>query len=289
MKKLFALLIAFTMLAGLSTPVIAQNENIEAPETEAVENDSTEDNQEKDTTKEQAPAQEEDAEKEETTQVKEDDSTDESITYVIKEKFIEGDPRFMTPVLIVLILGLAVAIERIISLSLSTINKNKFVLEVEEAVKTGGTEAAKEVCRNTRGPIASIFYQGLDRSDEGIEVVEKTVVSYGSVQMGQLEKGMVWLSLFIALAPMLGFMGTVIGMIGAFDDIQSAGDISPTVVAGGIKVALLTTVAGLIVAIVLQLFYNYIVNKIDTMVNNMEEASIDLVDILVKNTSIKKG
>jgi len=212
-----------------------------------------------------------------------EEAPEKGIHQVIKEKFIEGDPVWMTPVLICLILGLAVAIERIITLSLFSINKDKFVLEVEEAVKTGGVEAAKEVCRNTRGPIASIFYQGLDRSDEGIDVVEKTIVSYGSVQMGQMEKGMVWLSLFIALAPMLGFMGTVIGMIQAFDQIQLQGDISPAVVAGGIKVALLTTVAGLIVAIFLQLFYNYIVNKVDTMVNNMEEASIDLVDILVKN------
>ncbi|MHB1279403.1 MAG: MotA/TolQ/ExbB proton channel family protein, partial [Bacteroidia bacterium] len=182
-----------------------------------------------------------------------------------------------------LILGLAVAIERIIVLSLFSINKDKFVLEIEEAIKTGGVEAAKEICRKTRGPIASIYYQGLDRSNEGIEVVEKTIVSYGSVQMGQMEKGMIWLSLFIALGPMLGFLGTVIGMIQAFDMIQAAGDINPTVVAGGIKVALLTTVGGLIVAMFLQLFYNYIISKIDTIVNNMEEASIDLVDILVKN------
>jgi biopolymer transport protein ExbB len=149
-------------------------------------------------------------------------------------------------------------------------------------MKQGGIEAAKEVCRNTRGPVASIFYQGLDRADEGIDVVEKSVVTYGSVQMGQLESGLTWIALFIALAPMLGFMGTVIGMIGAFDAIEAAGDISPSLVAGGIKIALITTVFGLIVAIILQIFYNYIVSKIDKLVNTMEDASISLIDILMK-------
>ena len=144
-------------------------------------------------------------------------------------------------------------------------------------------EKAKEVCRNTSGPIASIFYQGLERSSKGIDAVEKSIVSYGSVQMGLLERGTTWISLFIALAPMLGFMGTVIGMIGAFDAIAEAGDVSPSLVAGGIKIALLTTVGGLIVAVILQLFYNYLVSKIDSLVNNMEDASISLVDILVKN------
>ena len=152
---------------------------------------------------------------------------------------------------------------------------------VEDALNSGGVEAAKEVCRNTSGPVASIFYQGLDRSDEGMEMVEKSVVAYGSVQMGKLEQGVSWISLFIALAPMLGFMGTVIGMIGAFDAIEAAGDISPSLVAGGIKVALLTTVFGLIVAIILQIFYNYIIAKVDSIVNDMENASISLVDLLM--------
>ena len=152
-----------------------------------------------------------------------------------------------------------------------------------EALEEGGVEAAKEVCRNTRGPVASIFYQGLDRIDEGIEVVEKSVVAYGGVQMGLLEKGITWIALFIAVAPMLGFMGTVIGMIGAFDSIQQAGDISPALVAGGIKVALITTVSGLIVAVILQVFYNYIISKVDSIVNDMEDASISLIDILVKH------
>ena len=185
-------------------------------------------------------------------------------------------------VLVALILGLAIAIERIIYLNLATTNTKKLVANVDDALSSGGVEAAKEVCRNTKGPVASIFYQGLDRVDEGVDAAEKAVVSYGGVQMGLLEKNVSWISLFIALAPMLGFMGTVIGMIGAFNDIAVANDISPAVVAGGIKVALLTTVFGLIVAIILQIFYNYIVSKIDGIVNNMEDASIQLVDLLVK-------
>lgn len=201
----------------------------------------------------------------------------------LKQKYIEGDPFWMTPVLICLIIGLALSIERIVYLNLSTINTSKFLDEVETALKNGGAEAAKDVCRNTRGPIASIFYQGLDRADEGIEMVEKSVVSYGGVQMGLLEKGLSWLSLFIALAPMLGFLGTVIGMIQAFDKIVQDGGVSPTTVADGIKVSLLTTVFGLIAAIVLQIFYNYVVSKVDGIVNEMEDASISLVDMMLKH------
>lgn len=205
---------------------------------------------------------------------------------LLKEKFIEGDPIWMTPVLLCLILGLAIAIERIISLSLASININRFGAKVEDILKSQGIEAAKEYCRKTRGPVASVYYQGLARVGEGMDVVEKSIASYGSVQMGQLERGLVWLSLFIALAPMLGFLGTVVGMIFAFDQIAAAGDISPTVVAGGIKVALLTTVGGLIVAIILQIFYNYIVSKVDTIVNNMEESAINLLDMLINNNVI---
>ena len=204
-------------------------------------------------------------------------------TQELKKRFIEGGPGFMGIVLLCLILGLAIAIERIIFLNLSTTNTAKLTASVEDALKSGGLAAAKEVCRNTSGPVASIFYQGVDRSSEGIENAEKAVVAYGGVQMGQLEKNVSWISLFIALAPMLGFMGTVIGMIGAFDAIEAAGDISPSLVAGGIKVALLTTVFGLIVAIILQTFYNYILSKVDSIVNSMEDASISLIDILVKN------
>lgn len=212
----------------------------------------------------------------------------EGFVYVIKDYFLTGGPLFMGFVLICLILGMALAIERVIYLNISTINTKKFIEEVEDALKTGGVEAAKEVCRNTRGPIASIFFQGLDRSEEGIDMVEKSVVAYGGVQMGLLEKGVSWISLFIALAPMLGFMGTVIGMIQAFADIVREGTVAPTVVAGGIQVALLTTVFGLVVAIILQIFYNYIVAKIDSLVNEMEDASISLVDIMLKNKVTSK-
>jgi len=208
---------------------------------------------------------------------------DKTFHQVLKQRFIEGGPFFMGIVLVTLILGLAIAIERIIYLNMATTNTDKLVNSVEEAMTSGGVEAAKEVCRNTKGPVASIFYQGLDRMDEGVDAAEKAVVAYGGVQMGLLEKNVSWLSLFIALAPMLGFMGTVIGMISAFDSIEAAGDISPAVVAGGIKVALLTTVFGLVVAIILQIFYNYIISKIDGIVNNMEDASIKLVDLLIRN------
>ncbi len=198
----------------------------------------------------------------------------------LKERFVEGGPGFMGIVLLCLILGLAIAIERIIYLNLSTTNTQKLAQEVEDALNSGGIEAAKEVCRNTKGPVASIYYQGLDRAHEGIDIAEKAVVAYGGVQMGQLEKNVSWISLFIALAPMLGFMGTVIGMILAFDKIEAAGDMNPSLVAGGIKVALLTTVFGLVVAIILQVFYNYIIAKIDSIVNSMEDASITLIDML---------
>lgn len=201
----------------------------------------------------------------------------------LKKRFIEGGPGFMGIVLLCLILGLAIAIERIIFLNLSTTNTKKLTQNVEDALASGGIEAAKEVCRNTKGPVASIFYQGLDRADEDIDAAEKAVVAYGGVQMGQLEKNVSWISLFIALAPMLGFMGTVIGMIQAFDKIEAAGDMQPSLVAGGIKVALLTTVFGLIVAIILQIFYNYIIAKIDSIVNDMEDASITLMDLLVRH------
>ncbi len=216
------------------------------------------------------------------------EETTKSMHQVLKEKFIEGGPEFMAIVLICLIIGLALSIERIIYLNLATTNTEKLLSEIENALQSGGVEAAKEVCRNTPGPIASIFYQGLSRSHEGVEIVEKSVIAYGGVQMGLLEKGLSWIQLFIALAPMLGFMGTVIGMIGAFDAIAAENNISPAIVADGIKVALLTTVFGLIVAIILQIFYNYIVAKVDSIVNNMEDASISLVDLLVKHELTNK-
>ena len=222
-------------------------------------------------------------EKEEISATEETTTQSASFHQIIKQKFIEGGPGFMGIVLLCLILGLALAIERIIYLNMATTDTDKLLNNVESALQSGGVDAAKEVCRNTNGPVASIFYQGLERSNEGVEMVEKSIVSYGSVQMGLLEKGLSWISLFIALAPMLGFMGTVIGMIGAFDAIEAAGDISPSLVAGGIKVALLTTVFGLIVAMILQIFYNYLIAKVDSLVNSMEDASISLIDLLVKN------
>ena len=209
----------------------------------------------------------------------------ESMHHVMMQKFLEGGWEWMLPVLLCLVLGLAIAIERILYLSLSTINSKKFLAQIEEALKNGGIDAAMEVARNTRGPIASIYYQGLSRYGQGLDAVEKSVVSYGSVQTGLMESGLSWIGLFIALSPMLGFMGTVVGMIAAFDAIQAAGDISPTLVAGGIKVALLTTLMGLIAAVILQLFYNYIVAKIDSLVNEMEDTSIVLMDML---TAYKK-
>jgi biopolymer transport protein ExbB len=207
----------------------------------------------------------------------------------IKEKFIEGDPIWMAPVLICLIIGLAICIERIIYLNMASTNTVKLLNNVEQALASGGVEAAKEVCRNTRGPVASIFFQALDRSTDGVDMSEKAIVAYGGVQTGLLEKGLSWIALFIALAPMLGFLGTVIGMIQAFDRIEIEKNISPDVVAGGIKVALLTTVAGLIVAMILQLLYNYIISKIDNIVNQMEDSSISMMDLMLKHNIFPKN
>lgn len=207
----------------------------------------------------------------------------------LKVKFIEGTASFMSLVAIALVIGLAFCIERIIYLSLAEINTKKLLQSVEEALGKGDVEGAKDICRNTRGPIASIFYQGLMRMDQGIDVVEKSVVSYGGVQAGYLEKGCSWITLFIAMAPSLGFLGTVIGMVFAFDKIQQVGDISPTVVAGGMKVALITTIFGLIVALILQVFYNYVLSKIEALTSEMEDASITLLDLVIKyNLKYKK-
>jgi biopolymer transport protein ExbB len=202
---------------------------------------------------------------------------------VLKKNFIDGDWKFMSLVLVTLILGLAFCIERILTLNLATANTDKLLERIDERLAAKDVAGAMEVCKSTAGPTASVLYEGLRRSSEGPEAVEKAIVSYGSVQMGLLERGLVWIALFIAVAPMLGFLGTVIGMIEAFNRIEAVGDLSPAVVAGGIKVALLTTVFGLVVAIILQIFYNYIVNKIDGIVNRMEDSSIALVDIMAKN------
>lgn len=216
------------------------------------------------------------------------DSEDQSFHEVLKAQFIAGGPLYMTPILICLIIGLAISIERIITLNLATTNTKKLLSNIEDALAKGGVPAALEVTRNTRGPVASIFTQGLMRYSEGVDMVEKSIVSYGGVEMGRLEKGLIWISLMISLGPMLGFFGTVVGMIIAFDTIEKAGDISPNIVANGMKVALITTVGGLVVGMILQVFYNYLVSKIDSLVNTMEDASISLVDVLVKHNLVTK-
>ena len=278
MKRLITFLTLAGMLTlGISNAIVAQDETtdtvFEATSATAIIEDSA--------TMEE-PAVEEPAMEEPVAEAP------KSFHQVLKEKFIEGSPGFMGIVLLCLILGLALSIERIIYLNLSTTNTQKLLNKVETSLENGGVEAAKEVCKNTKGPVAGIFLQGLDRVDEGLDVVEKSIISYGGILMGRLEKGLSWIALFIALAPMLGFMGTVIGMIMAFDMIAVVGDISPAVVAVGIKVALLTTVFGLIVAIILQIFYNYIVAKVDSLVNDMEDSSISFVDILAKHATKNK-
>lgn len=284
MKRLFSILtIACVMVFSLAiSNVNASNLNYDVSTLLQDDSETQESEMQSDTTavQEEEPVQEV-AEVPEPEEVEAEAEEDLGFHQELKKRFIEGGPTFMAIVLLCLILGLAIAIERIIFLNASTTNSKKLAQKVEDALESGGVDAAKEVCRNTSGPVASIYYQGLDRVEEGIDVAEKSIVAYGGVQMGQLEKNVSWVSLFIALAPMLGFMGTVIGMIKAFDKIEAAGDMQPSLVAGGIKVALLTTVFGLIVAIILQIFYNYIVAKIDSIVNDMEDASITLVDILV--------
>ena len=276
MRNLLTMLMTFCMLS-LNSLAFAQDQNVEdvsQSEEDTTLNESTDSASEESSSIQII-------EEEEIEEIVEES---QSFHYAIKEQFIQGGWQFMGIVLLCLILGLAVAIERIITLNLATTNTKKLLSDIEDALNgKDGVNTAKEICKSTRGPVASIFVQGLMRASEGIEMVEKSIISYGSVEMGKLERGMVWISLFISLAPMLGFMGTVIGMIGAFDAIAEAGDVSPSLVAGGIKIALLTTVGGLIVAVILQLFYNYLVSKIDSLVNTMEDASISLVDILVRN------
>lgn len=275
MKKLIAFLTVAGMLTfGVTSVVVAHDQP--AAQTEQAATDTAQAQAAADTT---AAPQE--------TLVAEEEAP-QSFHQVLKQKFIEGGALWMFPILFVLILGLGLVIERILYLNLSTTNTQKLLNKVETALEMEGVTAAKEICKNTRGPVASIFYQGLDRHAEGLEIVEKSIVSYGGVLMGRLENNLSWVALFIALAPMLGFLGTVVGMVQAFDAIEAAGDISPTVVAGGMKVALLTTVFGLIVAIILQIFYNYLLAKIDSIVNSMEDATISFMDILVKNKNAKK-
>jgi biopolymer transport protein ExbB len=280
MKKVFATMMVLAMLSVGSVAVMAQEEAAAAPEaTEQVA----------ETVADEAVA-EEVAEPAETVaeEVAAEEGGLKALHKTLKTKFIEGGAGFMAATLICLVFGLALCIERIIYLSLSKTNTKELLKNVEAALKNGGIQAALEVCRNTRGPVASIFYQGLSRYEEGVEVVEKTVASYGGVQLGLLEKNLSWISLFISIAPSLGFLGTIIGMIQAFDKIQQVGDISATVVAGGIKVALLTTLLGLIIAIILQVFYNYILSLIEGLVNEMEDSSISLLDLVVEYDAAQK-
>ncbi len=200
----------------------------------------------------------------------------------LKTKFIEGNAGFMSLVAIALVVGLAFCIERIIYLSLSEINAKQLMLDIDKKMEEKDVEGAKDLCRNTRGPVASVCYQGLMRVKDKMDDIERTVSNYGSVQAANLEKGCSWITLFIAMAPSLGFLGTVIGMVMAFDQIQQAGDISPTIVASGMKVALITTIFGIIVALILQLFYNYILSKIEHITSQMEESAISLMDIIAK-------
>ena len=268
MKKIFATLTVLAMFSFGSVAVMAQDAAEAAPVAEEVTVDSA--------------AVEAPVVTEEVVEVEEAEGGLVALHKTLKTKFIEGGAGFMAATLICLVFGLALCIERIIYLSLSKTNTKALLAEVEKALKNGGIEAALEVCRNTRGPVASIFYQGLSRYSEGVDVVEKTVASYGGVQAGYLEKGCSWITLFIALAPSLGFIGTVIGMVQAFDKIQQVGDISPTVVAGGMKVALLTTILGLVVALILQVFYNYILSKIEALTSEMEDSSVTLLDLVIK-------
>ena len=272
MKKLIAfLMVAGLMTFGVSNLVVAQDEQAQTEQTEqVVAPEQTEVTPaEVETTEEITPAQAE---------------APKTFRESIKKQFIDGGPGFMGIVLVILLIGMAISIERIIYLTLSTANSKKLLAGIEAKMKNGDVEGAKQLCKDTRGPVASIFTQGLIRYQDGqsLEEVEKAIVSYGSVAGGKLESGLCWIGLCISLAPMFGFMGTAIGMIQAFDDIAAAGDMSPTVVASGMKVALLTTVFGLIAAIILQIFFNFIASKIESIVNDMEDASISFMDILAK-------
>lgn len=274
MKKLVALLTVAGMLTfGVINTVIAQDQTTPA------QTDQMDTTVQNDTAATTATAPTEGL-------VAEEDAP-QSFHQVLKQKFIEGGALWMFPILLCLIVGLGLVIERILYLNLSTTNTQKLLNKVETALETEGVSAAKEICKNTRGPVASVFYQGLDRYNEGIDIVEKSIVSYGGVLTGRLEANLSWIALFIALGPMLGFLGTVVGMVQAFDAIEAAGDISPTVVAGGMKVALITTVFGLITAIILQVFYNYLLSKVESILNSMEDATISFMDILVRNKNAK--
>jgi len=278
MKKVFA----FVAMMGLLTFGVNQTINAQETEAPAIEEVAQDDSTAVDSL---AAAETVETETAEVTE----ESDGEGLHKTIKTKFIEGSAGFMSLVAIAMIFGLALCIERIIFLSLSEINSKKLLEDIQAALENGDVEGAKAICRDTRGPVASICYQGMMRIDEGLDVVERSVVSYGSVQASNLEKNLSWITLFIAMSPSLGFLGTVIGMVQAFDDIQKAGDISPNVVAGGMKVALITTIFGIIVALILQVFYNYILSKVESLNTDMEDSSVSLLDIIMKyNLKFKK-
>ena len=270
MKKLFATLSCMALLTlGLTQMTYAQEATADAVDSA--------------TTEEVTPTPVDEAVEADMVAVMEQDATaDQSFHQALKTKFIEGGADFMALIALVLILGLVLCLERIIYLNLADNNYEAFLRKLEEALNRGDMNGAKDIARNTRGPVASIAYQALMRFDQGIDVVERSIVSYGGVQGGLLEKNLSWITLFIAIAPSLGFLGTVVGMVMAFDKIEKVGDISPTVVAGGMKVALITTIGGLIVAMILQIFYNYILSKVESILNRMEDASITLVDFAIK-------
>ena len=277
MKKLFALVAVLGLLG--SAQVFAANEDVnnvqqtEVTDSAAVANDSI-----------VAPADsavEAPAEAEAPVAVVEDGGI-AGVHKTLKTKFIEGGAEFMALVAVAMVIGLAFCIERIIYLSMAQVNTKKLMAGIADALSKNDVEAAKSLCRNTAGPVAAICYQGLLRIDEGLETVERSVVSYGSLQSSMLEKNCSWITLFIAMAPSLGFLGTVIGMVMSFDEIQQKGDISPTIVAGGMKVALITTIYGILVALILQVFYNFILTKIEALVSDMEDSSITLLDLLTK-------
>lgn len=279
MKKLFATIACAALLSmGLATAAFAQDADptqAKQEQTEAV-----------DSTTEELTADAENAENAETAPATEE--TGENFHQALKRKFIEGGADFMAIIALLLVIGLALCLERIIYLSLCDIDQEGFLSAIEKALDSNDIEKAKTIARNKRGPVASIAYQALLRLDQGTDVVERSIASYGSVQGGLLEKNLSWITLFIAIAPSLGFLGTVVGMVMAFDNIQKVGDISPTIVAGGMKVALITTIGGLIVALILQLFYNYILNKVESHLNKMEDASVSMMDIVIKH-NLKYG
>lgn len=272
MKKLFATLSCMALLTLSLTQMTYAQEAAPAAGDSATTEEVTPSTVDEDVEADMAVVMEQDATADQ----------DQGFHQALKKKFIEGGADFMALIALVLILGLVLCLERIIYLNLADNNYEAFLRKLEEALNRGDMNGAKEIARNTRGPVASIAYQALMRFDQGIDVVERSIVSYGGVQGGLLEKNLSWITLFIAIAPSLGFLGTVVGMVMAFDKIEKVGDISPTVVAGGMKVALITTIGGLIVAMILQIFYNYILSKVESILNRMEDASITLVDFAIK-------